>query len=109
MADVTVKVEMLPGWERTVKQMGSVKSALTAEASAISANANSLSSGFRTGIYHDPAEGGKRKGGTPAQYASKPAKSTDNGAVALVYTANYAAQKDNMLHNTLLKAVTTHG
>ena len=109
MADVSVKVEMLPDWEQTVSKMPAVKSALTEEATAISASANSLSSGFKTGIYHDPAEGGKRKGGTPAQYASKPAKNTDKGSVALAYTANYAAQKDNMLHNTLLKAVRTSG
>lgn len=108
MADVTVNVQMLPGWERTVKQMGSVKTALTKEANAMKASANGMSAGFRSGIRIDPKTR-EKIGNTPARYGAKPAKETEDGAVALVYTANYAAQKDNMLHNTLLKAVTTHG
>lgn len=108
MADVTVKVEMLPGWEKTVMRMEPVKSALSKEANAMKSSANAMSAGFRSGIRIDPKTR-ERIGNTPARYGSKPAKETEDGAVALVYTANYAAQKDNMLHNTLLKAVTTHG
>lgn len=65
--------------------------------------ANALGAVYRTGKYHrnhqSPAVGGtqpeyggdvKRKGGTP---------------VGIVHPDNYAAMKDNYLHNTMLKAL----
>lgn len=65
--------------------------------------ANAMSSGFRTGLWHDHATG-ETKGDTQPQYASEV-----NFAVhyhhGVVYTANYAAMKDTKENNTLLKAV----
>lgn len=65
--------------------------------------ANALGAGYRTGKYHrdhqSPAVGGtqpeyggdvKRKGSTP---------------VGIVHPENYAAMKDNHMHNTMLKAL----
>lgn len=66
--------------------------------------ANALSSGFRTGIYHDH-ETGEKKGNTQPRYMAKTGRPRGIVPTGIVYTANYAAQKDNMLHNTLLKSL----
>jgi methyl coenzyme M reductase alpha subunit len=76
---------------------------LSTPVNAIINAANSMSAGFRTGIFHDPKTGEKR-GDTQPNYAGNVIKGK-HGYVGIVYTANYAAQKDNHLHNTLLKAV----
>lgn len=73
------------------------------ETQDIASRANSLGAGFRTGKYHrdhkSPAVGGtapsyvgdtQRRGKTP---------------VGIVHPKNYAAMKDNHLHNTLLKSL----
>lgn len=114
MADATIKVVMDSNWEETIKTMPAVKAVVTKEAKKICDTANSLSSGFKSGIYVDKKTN-TTIGNTPAQYGSMNAKvyPDRNGAgstsVALVYTKNYAAQKDNLLHNTLTKAIGTHG
>ena len=64
--------------------------------------ANSLAYGYRTGRYHD-RKSGETKGNTQARYGSDVKKFRD-GYLGIVYTANYAAQKENHEHNTLLKA-----
>lgn len=104
MADVTVKVKMNPDWERTVKTMPSVMSALDKKAASICGKANSMASGFKTQKWTDPKTK-ERKGDTRASYRAKEAKEFGRTSVALVYTANYAAQKENMKHNTLLKSI----
>lgn len=63
----------------------------------ILSTAQSIGSGFRTQKYKD-------KGDTPAVYAGD-VQAYSHAYVGVVYTANYSAQKDNHLHNTLLKAV----
>lgn len=114
MADATIKVVMDSNWEETIKTMPAVKAVVTKEAKSICDTANSLSSGFRSGTYYDK-ETKKTIGNTPAQYGSMNAKvypdrnGAGNTSVALVYTKNYAAQRDNLLHNTLTKAIGTHG
>ena len=75
--------------------------AITEATDRILASCQYQSADFRTKKY-------KGKGDTPAQYASD-VHSYRNAHVGIVYTANYAAQKDNMENNTLLKAVGTHG
>lgn len=103
MADITVKVVMEPGYEKKLKKMPVVKGALTKEATEICATANNMAAGFKSGRFYDRTEK-KIKGETPARYGMKKAKEVEDGSVAIVFTANYAAQKENMLHNTLLKA-----
>lgn len=66
--------------------------------------ANALSSGFRTGYYHRDHKS-PAVGGTQPAYMAKTGRPRGIVPVGIVYTANYAAQKDNMLHNTLLKAL----
>lgn len=88
--------------------------------SAIQARAQANAAGYRSGIWHEygskkaanPGNGkwvdrGRTyptKGNTPARYASNVQK-RGGVQVGLVYTANHAAQKENMQHNTLLKSI----
>lgn len=72
---------------------------------AIAQRANSLSSGFRTKEV-TRWETGERVGGTKPEYGSdtRARAKRAKGPVGIVYTNNYAARKDNMENNTLLKA-----
>ena len=80
-----------------------VAAAIEEQTSRIAANAQAMSASFRTGIYHDHATGEKR-GDTPTQYVGD-VQEMSNAYVGIVYTGNYSAQKDNMMNNTLLKAM----
>lgn len=64
----------------------------------VASNANSLGSGFKTERY-------KGKGGTSPKYMADTQRPRGIVPVGMVYTANYAAMKDNMKHNTLLKSL----
>lgn len=79
-----------------------VIAALTSRTNQIVTRANGMGAGFRTGRYHrdhrSPAVGG-----TAAVYEGNVQRVRD-GQIGIVYTANYAAQKDNLENNTLLKA-----
>ena len=73
------------------------------------AMANSLGSGYRTGYYHKgghrvPGVGNKQPiyGGSTRRFRTSDGISIP---VGIVVTKNYAAMKDNMLHNTLLKSL----
>lgn len=72
-------------------------------ASQMASRANALGAGYRTPKWHDHVTG-ETKGGKQPEYESTP-KKTRKGARAVVHPANYAAMKDNMEHNTLLKAL----
>lgn len=103
MASVTVKVDISQdALEHAVFFAEGTKSALQSKTSAITGAANAMSAGFRTGLYHRNHQS-PAVGNTPAQYAGDVAMER-KGYVGIVYTANYAAQKDNYQHNTLLKA-----
>ena len=65
--------------------------------------ANELSAGFRTGIWHDHKTK-EKKGDTQPRYAADVEKSNFY-YIGQVWTDNYAAARDNMENNTLLKAV----
>lgn len=68
----------------------------------IAERANSMSSGYRTGLYHRDHKS-PAVGNTQPRYVDD----TDikrNAVVGIVYTGNYAAMKDNAENNTLLKA-----
>ncbi len=68
----------------------------------VTARANSMSAGFRTGKYHVNHQS-PHVGETQPRYEGNVERHgrTD---VGLVYTGNYSAMKDNHLNNTLLKA-----
>ena len=104
MADVSVKVELDADWEQTIKKLPGVKGALTKEAKRMCESANSMAAGYKSGLFYDP----KTKsyiGETQAVYASKSARAYADDTVALVYTRNYAAKKENLEHNTLAKVI----
>ena len=88
--------EAIQDGEGTPKALGEI-------VQRIAGNANALSAGFRTGYFYD-RKVNKRKGGTAARYAAN-VERRGRSQVGLVYTANYAAQKDNHEHNTLLKSI----
>ncbi len=69
----------------------------------ITRNANSLSAGYRTGIWHDPKTG-ERRGDTQPKYDGDVQRKR-KGYVGIVHPKNYAAMKDNHEHNTLLKSL----
>lgn len=100
---VTVKVDInQKSLERAVNFASGTGTALNNESLKIAAKANALSAGYRTPKWHDH-ETGETKGDTPARYDGN-SKLGRKGYVGIVFTANYAAQKENHLHNTLLKA-----
>ncbi|MBQ9003115.1 MAG: hypothetical protein IJ087_14790 [Eggerthellaceae bacterium] len=66
------------------------------------AAANSMSAGYRTGLYHRDHES-PAVGGTAPRYEPD-VRDYDGWPVGIVYTGNYAAMKDNHENNTLLKA-----
>lgn len=68
----------------------------------IAAKANALAGGYRTPKWHDH-DTGETKGDTPAVYEGD-TQLGRKGYIGIVYPNNYAAQKENKLHNTLLKA-----
>ena len=90
-----VKVVMKPGWESEVQDMPKLMSALSTHAWNIASKASANGAGYATG---------EHVGGKPPLYLAKDAIFTGKKSIALVYTGNYAAAKDNTLHNTLLKS-----
>lgn len=97
------KVVMKPNWEQEVQDMPKLMKALSQHAWAIAGRANANGAGFQTEKTIDYATK-ERKGGKSPFYSAKDAIFTGRKSIALVYTANYAAAKDNTLHNTLLKS-----
>lgn len=87
--------------EKAVKRAERLDMPLGEAVERITANANRLSSGFRTGVIH---RDGHAVGDTQPEYAGD-VKRGKNGHVGLVHPANYAAMKDNYENNTLLKSV----
>lgn len=71
--------------------------------SRIAATATSMSSGNVTGSYHRDHKS-PHVGGTAPVYGSNTQVMT-NSAVGIAYTGNYAAMKDNLENNTLLRAM----
>lgn len=72
-------------------------------AGRIAMNAYNMGASFRTGLYH-PDHKSPAIGNTQPSYLSD-VRDMTHTPVGIAYTANYAAMKDNYLHNTLLKAV----
>lgn len=69
-------------------------------------NANNMSAGFRTEKYR--RKDGTEVGDTQPRYGGN-AQRYSGGYIGIVYPKNYAAMKDNHLHNTILKALGVMG
>lgn len=102
MADSEFKIDKEKLWRLVCKQDETYQ-LVRNEGDAVAGRANEMSAGFRTAKYH-PDHKSPGVGGTQPVYRSNTRRNPDV-PVSLVYTGNYAAQKDNHLHNTLLKAL----
>lgn len=103
MADIEFKVDEQKLWALVCRSDGTYDLVRSA-ADGIAAKANALGAGYRTARYHRDHES-PAVGGTKPEYGSNTGRPRGVVPVGLVYTANYAAQKDNHLHNTLLKSI----
>lgn len=121
MAKVKVRVQMAKDFNQQCYAKPQVATAVNAKASNIASNANGM--GKPSGVWHETGKphtpgksggvwrGSKKEtgtvGNTDAKFEAKKAKRMgDEGRpIAIVVTANHAAQKDNMKNNTLLKAL----
>lgn len=103
MADVEFHIDKEKVWRLVCKSEGTYQ-IVRGKTDSTAAKANALGAGYRTAKYHrdhmSPAVGG-----TAPKYAANTGRPRGIVPVGIVYTANYAAQKDNMLHNTLLKSL----
>lgn len=90
--------------DRALKDVvaAAAKPEVEAATSRVIAAANSLSSGYRTGLYHRNHES-PAVGNTQPRYAGD-VQEFGGWPVGIAYTGNYAAMKDNAENNTLLKA-----
>lgn len=77
------------------------KPALMKYGMRIAERSNSLGAGYRTAKFHDRATGETRGGKQPEYGATLANRKT----ACFVHPENYAAMKDNYLHNTMLKAM----
>ena len=67
-----------------------------------------MSAGYRTGYYHREHKS-PAVGGTQPSYWSNTGRPRGVVPVGIAFTANYAAKKDNLEHNTLLKSLNSRG
>lgn len=120
MASVTMKVDISEqALENVMNSSPEVRSAINSLSGKIASRANGMAT-EKSGIWHEtgkphtPGKGGGKFhdhgnvtetiGGKEPVYQSKPAMRSSSGLVGIVFTGNYAAQKDNLKNNTLLKA-----
>ena len=103
MADVTIDVDVEKAWAIACKSE-EMYQVIRSETDRRATRANALSAGFKTKKYHvehrSPAVGG-----TSPRYTAHTGRPNGQVPIGIVYTGNYAAQKENMLHNTLLKCI----
>lgn len=100
MANVTLKLD-----EKAILNLGrldGIRPLLDNATTQITSAAQSMSAGFRTGIWHDKDR--NTIGDTPTNYKGD-VSCRAYGYVGLVVTGNYSAMKDNYENNTLLKAM----
>ena len=98
---VVVKIDQKALEEAAYGQDGT-EAIIKQHTDAIIDNANALCAGYKSGVFHD-RETGTTKGPTQAVYDGN-VERRKTAYIGIVYTANYAAQKDNLENNTLLKA-----
>lgn len=103
MADVFFKIDKDKLW-RLVCRQDATYQVIRSTTDAIANRANNMSANYRTGKYH-PDHKSPGVGGTQPRYQSNTQRPKGIVPVGMAYTANYAAKKDNYLHNTLLKSL----
>lgn len=103
MAEVEFHIDKEKLWRLICKQ-DAIYQVIRSTTDAVADRANNLSAGFHTKKYH-PDHKSPGVGGTQPVYRSNTQRPKGIVPVGLAYTGNYAAQKDNHLHNTLLKAL----
>lgn len=103
MADVEFHINKDKLWRLVCKSEGTYQIVRNV-ADQVESNANSLSAGYRTGYYHKDHKS-PAVGGTQPSYQANTGRPRGTVPVGIVYTGNYAAQKDNLQHNTLLKSL----
>ena len=106
MASVNVEINQ-GAKEKAINESGNLLTRIDREAKRIASNANNLGAGYRTGRWHDHATG-ETKGNTAPKYVGE-SRRGKKGPIGIVHPINYAAMKDNYLHNTMLKAVEKGG
>lgn len=104
MAKVRVRVALDPDAPEKIYHLKGVKGALDKQARSIAGRANALGAGYRTARFYD-RNAKEQRGNAQPKYEPVDAMDTRKSSVALVHNANYAAYKDTLLHNTLLKAI----
>lgn len=102
MADMHININKEKLWRLVCKSDGTYQ-LVRGATDKIANSANAMSSGFRTQKYHRDHKS-PAVGGTQPKYTANTGRPKGIVPVGIVYTGNYAAQKDNKLHNTLLKA-----
>lgn len=102
MASTRVEWDM-PKLGDVIGKAPEVKAEITSATERICTTANSMGSGFRTGLYHRDHKS-PAVGDTQPVYESD-VRVVDHSVVGIVYTGNYSAMVDNGRSNTLLKAV----
>ena len=102
MADVEFTIDDEKLWNLIDKGQGTY-TLVSRVTDKVASNANTMSAGFRTGLYYRDHKA-PPVGNTQPKYGSNVRKGK-KGPVGIVYTGNYAAMKDNHLHNTLLKSL----
>lgn len=102
MADLKIVLDEEKVYE-AIQDAEGTQGMLEALTQRITGKANALSSGYRTGRFYD-RQAKELKGNTQPRFAGN-VERHGKSQVGLVYTANYAAQKHNYEHNTLLKSI----
>lgn len=97
MADITFDIDEQKLWRMACKSDGMYQ-IVRKSADKVASKANSMGAGFKTQKY-------KGKGGKSPKYVANTLRPRGIVPVGIVYTGNYAAMKDNMQHNTLLKSL----
>lgn len=98
MGDVKIEINENSVMNAIYKSDG-IKPALKTYGVRIANQANALGAGYRTAKWHDRTTG-ETKGGKQPKYGA----TLGRKAICIVHPENYAAMKDNYLHNTMLKA-----
>ena len=101
MGDVDIKLDKA-ACMRAINASPGLSGALESVTTRITATANALGAGYRTAKYHRDHQS-PAVGGTQPKYGGD-VRMGKKGPIGIVHPANYAAMKDNHLHNTMLKA-----
>lgn len=102
MADVEFTIDDAK-LDRLVGNSQATQALVAKRTQQVASRANAMGAGFRTGYYHRDHQS-PAVGGTAPTYKADVQK-RGKSPVGIVVTGNYAAMKDNHLHNTLLKAL----